>query len=88
MHRDEIIAKVIELAAAQAAVPACEVSLATHFRNDLEYDSLDAMEFVMACEDAFGMTIPDEQVEKLNTVGDAVDYIFANLPADEPVKSS
>ena len=69
-------------------MPAAEVSLATHFRNDLEYDSLDAMEFVMACEDALGIMIPDEQVEKLNTVGDAVDYIAANLPANQPLRAS
>ena len=82
MNQDQIAPKVIQLAAAQAAVSASEVTRATHFRNDLEYDSLDAMEFVMAVEDAFGISIPDEQVEKLNTVGDAVDYIVANLPAD------
>ena len=48
------------------------------FVDDLDVDSLSMVEVVMACEDKFGVTIPDSEVKNLNTVGDAVNYILAN----------
>ncbi len=52
-----------------------QVTLATSFVNDLEADSLDIVELVMELEDAFDVSIPDEDAEKMQTVGDAVKYI-------------
>jgi len=51
------------------------VSAATHFINDLNYDSLDRVEFTMAMEDEFGIHVSDEEAEQLQTVGDVVRYI-------------
>ncbi len=51
------------------------ITLETSFVNDLEADSLDIVELVMEFEDAFGLSIPDEDAEKMQTVGDAVKYI-------------
>ncbi len=51
------------------------VTLATSFVNDLEADSLDIVELVMELEDEFDVSIPDEDAEKMQTVGDAVKYI-------------
>ncbi len=51
------------------------VMLESSFVNDLGADSLDIVEFVMDLEDAFGVSIPDEDVQKMQTVGDAVKYI-------------
>jgi acyl carrier protein len=52
------------------------------FTNDLEVDSLTMVEVVVACEERFGVRIPDEALEQLTTVGDAVDYITqAGIPA-------
>jgi acyl carrier protein len=48
------------------------------FVDDLDVDSLSMVEVVMACEDKFGVTIPDTEVKNLNTVADAVNYITAN----------
>ncbi len=51
------------------------VTLATSFVNDLEADSLDIVELVMELEDEFDVSIPDEDAEKMQTIGDAVKYI-------------
>ncbi|MCH7595700.1 MAG: acyl carrier protein [Planctomycetes bacterium] len=52
-----------------------EISRETSFVNDLNADSLDTVELVMELEDEFDLTIPDEDAEKLKTVGEAMDYI-------------
>jgi acyl carrier protein len=57
-----------------------QVTPLTSFINDLGADSLDTVELVMEFEDKFGMQIPDEEAEKILTVGDAVKYIADHLP--------
>ena len=59
----------------QLGVDAAEVKPEAHFVNDLGADSLDTVELVMALEEEFDMEIPDDQAEKIQTVGQAVDYI-------------
>ena len=59
----------------QLGVDGSEVKREAHFVNDLGADSLDTVELVMALEEEFDMEIPDEQAEKIQTVGQAVDYI-------------
>lgn len=62
----------------QLGVDAAEVTPTAHFVNDLGADSLDTVELVMALEEEFDTEIPDEQAEKIQTVGQAVDYIKAH----------
>ncbi len=50
------------------------------FTNDLGADSLDTVELIMDLEKAFGITIPDEDAEKIKTVGDAISYVEAHAP--------
>jgi len=71
----EIEAKVIQIVAEQMSVEKAEISRNTSFVNDLNADSLDTVELVMELEDEFDLTIPDEDAEKLKTVGEAIDYI-------------
>ncbi|HLQ70262.1 MAG TPA: acyl carrier protein [Bacillota bacterium] len=52
-----------------------QVTMEASFKDDLDADSLDVVELVMELEDEFDMEIADEEAEKINTVGDAVDYI-------------
>jgi len=62
----------------QLGVDAAEVTPQAHFINDLGADSLDTVELVMALEEEFDTEIPDEQAEKIQTVGQAIDYIAAH----------
>ncbi len=67
--------KIIDIISEQMGVDKAEVSRETSFINDLNADSLDTVELVMEFEDEFDMSIPDEEAEKIQTVGAAVDYI-------------
>jgi len=71
-----IEAKVIDIVAEQMGVDKEEVSRETSFVNDLNADSLDTVELVMEFEDQFELSIPDEEAEKIQSVGNAIDYII------------
>jgi acyl carrier protein len=71
----EIEQKVIDIVAEQMGVDKAEITRDTSFINDLNADSLDTVELVMEFEDEFEMSIPDEEAEKIQTVGQAIDYI-------------
>ncbi len=71
----DIEARVKEIITEQLGVDPSEVTPNASFVNDLGADSLDTVELVMALEEEFGMEIPDEEAEKIQTVGDAINYI-------------
>jgi len=71
----DISAKVNEIIAEQLGVKKEEIKPESSFIDDLGADSLDTVEVVMALEEEFGVEIPDEDAEKITTVGDAVKYI-------------
>lgn len=75
----ELEDKVYKIVAEQMSVERGELSRATSFVNDLNADSLDTVELVMELEDEFDLTIPDEEAEKLKTIGEAIDYIAKAL---------
>ena len=75
----EIEAKVKKIVADQMGVAEAEINRDTSFVNDLNADSLDTVELVMEFEDACEMSIPDEEAEKIQTVGMAIDYIMKHL---------
>jgi acyl carrier protein len=70
--------RVKQIIVEQLGVDAAEVTPNAHFVNDLGADSLDTVELVMALEEEFDTEIPDEQAEKIQTVGQAIDYIQAH----------
>ncbi|HEX2208417.1 MAG TPA: acyl carrier protein, partial [Longimicrobium sp.] len=70
----DIEAKVKEIIINELGVDAEKVTPEASFVEDLGADSLDTVELVMAFEEEFGMEIPDEEAEKLRTVGDAISY--------------
>ena len=71
----EVAEKVKSIVAEQLGVKADEVKEDAKFIDDLGADSLDTVELVMALEEEFGAEIPDEDAEKLTTVGEAISYI-------------
>ena len=75
----EIESKVKKIVAEQMGVAETEITRETSFVTDLNADSLDTVELVMEFEDEFEMSIPDEEAEKIQTVGMAIDYIKAHL---------
>lgn len=75
MDVQEIESKVVEIVSEQMGVDKSQISRETSFINDLNADSLDTVELVMEFEDEFDMSIPDEEAEKIQTVGAAIDYI-------------
>lgn len=77
----EVAEKVKEIIVDQLGVNADEVVDSASFIDDLGADSLDTVELVMAFEEAFNAEIPDEDAEKLKSVGDAVKYIENKLKA-------
>jgi acyl carrier protein len=70
--------KVKEIIIKQMGANKDQIALETSFVNDLGADSLDTVELVMEFEDAFDMNIPDDDAEKIQTVGDAIKYIKEN----------
>lgn len=71
----EVASKVKEIIVNKLGVDAAQVTETASFTNDLGADSLDTVELVMEFEKIFGMSIPDEDAEKIGTVGDAIKYI-------------
>jgi len=79
MEENEILKGVAEFIGRQKAVPAAQVQMESSFEEDLEMDSLDKTEAIMALEDRFDIEIADAEAKKLRTVGDAVRFIAAML---------
>ena len=77
----EIEKKVIELVAQNLNQEADAITKDSSFTNDLNADSLDIVELLMEFEAQFGTKIPDDQAEKIHTVGQAIDFIKANRQA-------
>ncbi len=75
----EIAEKVTSIIVDKLGVEESEVTTEASFTNDLGADSLDTVELIMEFEKEFNIAIPDEQAEKIATVGDAVTYITANV---------
>ncbi|SFB19897.1 acyl carrier protein [Lentibacillus halodurans] len=74
----DVFDKVKEIIVDKLEVEEPQVTMEASFKDDLEADSLDVVELVMELEDEFDMEIADEEAEKINTVGDAVNYINSN----------
>ncbi|AYE61324.1 carrier protein ACP [Lactobacillus helveticus] len=75
MTEEEISNKIKTLIADNFNVDQDKITENTNFTSDLDADSIDLVEFILQLEDEFGSEIPDDEAEKIKTVGDAVSYI-------------
>jgi acyl carrier protein len=74
----EILSGLAEIVNEIVGVPTSDVQADKSFTDDLDVDSLSMVEVAMAAQDKFGVTIPDEEIKNLKTVGDAVNFIAKN----------
>ncbi len=75
MANEEVFEKVKGIIVEQLGVEESEITMEASFRDDLEADSLDLVELIMAFEEEFGGEISDEEAQKITTVGAAVEYL-------------
>ena len=73
-----VFEKIVTMLADQLGADESDITMDTNIAKDLGADSLDVVELLMAIDDEFGIEIPDEEIEKLRTVGDVVNYIEQN----------
>ena len=79
MDEKAIEEKVIAIVSEQMGKDKAEITRSTNFVTDLNADSLDTVELVMEFEDEFETSIPDEEAEKIQTVGQAIEYIVKHI---------
>ena len=75
--REEVFERVKEVLVEQLGVDESEITEEASFQEDLDADSLDLVELIMAFEDEYGVEIPDEDAQKIRTVGQALEYVKA-----------
>ncbi len=76
--RDEVFERIKEVLADRLSVEEADITEEANFQEDLDADSLDLVEMIMELEDQFGLKIPDEDAQKIQTVGQAVDYVTSH----------
>ena len=79
LDRDDVMRKVREHLSAELGVEAAAISESTRLRDDLDADSLDLYELVMELEDSYGIRVSEEDAARIETVGDAVDFVAGRL---------
>ena len=78
MEKQQVFDKIAQLLAERFNVAADSITSDTNFQNDVQADSIDMVDFELELEDDFGAEIPDEEAAKIQTVGQAVDYIVSH----------
>jgi len=81
MERDEALSALREVAVEVLSVEPDQVVESSRFKEDLDADSLDLVELVMGLEERFDISVPEEDLENVTTVGQAVDLVMAKVAA-------
>jgi acyl carrier protein len=81
LDRDQVMAKVREHLSSELEVDPGRIEDSTRFKEDLDADSLDLYELVMELEDSYGVSVSEADAARIETVGDAVDFVAGKLPA-------
>jgi acyl carrier protein len=80
LDRDQVMAKVREHLSSELEVDPGRIEDSTRFKEDLDADSLDLYELVMELEDSYGVSVSEADAARIETVGDAVDFVAGKLP--------
>ncbi|WP_320779707.1 acyl carrier protein [Streptomyces sp. CRN 30] len=75
LQHDEVLAGLAEIVNEVAGIPTDDITPSKSFTDELDVDSLSMVEVIVAAEERFGVTIPDEEARNLKTIGDAVEFI-------------
>ncbi|MFN8161417.1 MAG: acyl carrier protein [Solirubrobacterales bacterium] len=81
MNREEVTGLVRDHLSEELEVDPARITDDARFREDLDADSLDLYELVMELEDTYGITVPEDEAARIETVGDAIDFVLAHAPA-------
>jgi acyl carrier protein len=81
MNREEVSKIVSDHLVAELEVDPAKIEDGTRFKEDLDADSLDLYELVMELEDRYSIRVSEEEAAEIKTVGDAVDFVVAHVPA-------
>ena len=84
MTREEILQAIRAHLADELELDPGRIAESTHFKRDLEADSLDLYTLVQELEDSYGVTMSDEQAARIQTVGQAMDFVIEHAPDREP----
>ncbi|MEX0993476.1 MAG: acyl carrier protein [Solirubrobacterales bacterium] len=79
--REEVLERIRSHLSEELGIDESKIREESSFKDDLEADSLDLVQLVVELEDQYGIRITEEQAEKIRTVGQAVDFVFAETPA-------
>jgi acyl carrier protein len=79
VSREELTRRLIQMAAEQVSMDPAQVGPASHFYDDLSFDSLDIVEYAINIEEEYEVSVPDEQMEQIKTVCQAIDAVAAAL---------
>ena len=79
MDRAELETKIVKVFSDNLSISEGEINMSSRFQEDLDADSLDLVEAALALEEEFGVTIPEEEMEGIKTVGEAVDLVASKL---------
>ena len=79
LSREDVLAKAREHLSSELEVPLDRIDESTRFREDLDADSLDLYELVLELEDTYGVSVSEEEAAKIETVGQAVEFVVQRL---------
>jgi acyl carrier protein len=82
MTREDVLTLIRDHLVDELEVDPARIAEETHFRDDLSADSLDLYSLVQELEDTYGMKMPDEDAARIQTVGQAVDFVLAHQPTE------
>jgi acyl carrier protein len=81
LTREEVVEKIRAHLSEELGIDAATIEESSRFKEDLEADSLDLVELVMELEDGYGIRMPEDEAERIKTVGQAVDFVLSHASA-------